>query len=49
MRLLVWQLVILALVIGVCGYSSKPWWRTRGTHFGSFKWWRKSRSKGWWW
>ena len=31
MRLLVWQLVIIALVIGARGWSSKPWWRHRGT------------------
>lgn len=49
MRLLVWQLVAIALAVGICGYRNKPWWRNRGAHFGSFNWWKKSRAKGWWW
>jgi len=49
MRLLVWQLVVLALVVGVLADSEKPWWRNRGSHPGSFRWWKQNRRGGWWW
>ena len=49
MRLLVWQLVVLALVVGLLLDAEKPLWKNRGSHFGSFKWWRKNRRGGWWW
>lgn len=49
MRLLVWQLVIIAMAIGIRGWSNKPWWRNRGTPPGSFGWWKKSRARGLWW
>jgi len=51
MRLLVWQLVLLAFVAGLCGYGNRQWWRNRGSTFGSFNWWKKSRraNGGWWW
>jgi hypothetical protein len=49
LSLLVWQLVVLALVVGALASSDKPLWRNRGGHFGSFRWWKQNRRGGWWW
>jgi hypothetical protein len=44
-------LVVLALLVGLLANRDKPWWRNRGSYFGSFGWWKKSRREkgGWWW
>ncbi len=51
MRFLVWLLVALAVAVGLFGYSHRYGWRNRGSYFGSFDWWKRSRHAkgGWWW
>jgi hypothetical protein len=46
MGISVWLLVIVAGVIGICGYSASRGWGGRGP--GSFHWWRSNRRRGWW-
>jgi hypothetical protein len=48
MEILLWLIVVLALVIGLGGYSGGKGWGGRGR--GSFDWWKANRRrKGWWW
>ena len=48
MDIVIWLLVVVALVAGLCGYSEHKWWIGRGP--GSFDWWKESRRRnGWWW
>jgi hypothetical protein len=47
MGFVIWAIVILAGVIGVCGYSATRGWGGRG--HGSFRWWQSKRRRGWWW
>ena len=48
MDIVIWLIVVIAIVIGLCGYADKQWWSGRG--HGSFEWWKASRRrKGWWW
>jgi hypothetical protein len=49
MRLIVWQLVVLAVIVGALVDSEKPWRKKRGSDPGSFSWWKQSRRDGWWW
>ena len=46
MGFVVWTIVIVAGVIGICGYSASRGWGGRGP--GSFAWWRSNRRRGWW-
>jgi hypothetical protein len=46
MGFMIWTIVIVAGVIGVCGYSASRGWGGRGP--GSFQWWRSHRRRGWW-
>lgn len=48
MDILIWLIVVIAFVVGLCGYSERKWWYGRG--YGSFEWWKASRRRnGWWW
>jgi hypothetical protein len=48
MDIVIWLMAVIALVIGLAGYSGRKWWQGRG--HGSSEWWQANRRrKGWWW